>query len=74
MTSEGRTVVMCTHLLIEAEGLADQIVVLDSGSIVETGTHDELFAARGRYRALWDSGRSMAGAGTEAAVTEGSHR
>src|SRR4051795_534970 len=31
MTSEGRTVVMCTHLLVEAEGLADRIVVLDAG-------------------------------------------
>jgi ABC-type Mn2+/Zn2+ transport system ATPase subunit len=30
MTSEGCTVVMCTHLLVEAEGLADQIVVLES--------------------------------------------
>ena len=32
MTGEGRTVVMCTHLLIEAEGLADQIIVLEAGT------------------------------------------
>ena len=32
MTGEGRTVVMCTHLLVEAEGLADQIVVLENGT------------------------------------------
>lgn len=42
MTSEGRTVVMCTHLLIEAEGLADQIVVLDAGTDLMAGTQDEL--------------------------------
>ncbi|WP_208027790.1 ABC transporter ATP-binding protein [Rhabdothermincola sediminis] len=42
MTSDGRTVIMCTHLLIEAEGLADQIVVLENGSDLLTGTQEEL--------------------------------
>jgi len=42
MTDEGRTVVMCTHLLIEAEGLADQIVVLENGTDLLAGTQEEL--------------------------------
>jgi len=42
MTAEGRTVVMCTHLLIEAEGLADQIIVLESGTDLLTGPQDDL--------------------------------
>lgn len=42
MTAEGRTVVMCTHLLVEAEGLADQIIVLDSGTDLLAGTQAEL--------------------------------
>jgi ABC-type multidrug transport system ATPase subunit len=42
MTDEGRTVVMCTHLLIEAEGLADQIVVLESGTDLLSGSQEEL--------------------------------
>jgi ABC-2 type transport system ATP-binding protein len=42
MTSEGRTVVMCTHLLVEAEGLADRIVVLDGGTDLLAGSQDEL--------------------------------
>jgi ABC-2 type transport system ATP-binding protein len=42
MTDEGRTVVMCTHLLIEAEGLADQIVVLESGTDLLAGSQEEL--------------------------------
>lgn len=42
MTDDGRTVVMCTHLLIEAEGLADQIIVLESGTDLMAGTQQEL--------------------------------
>jgi ABC-2 type transport system ATP-binding protein len=42
MTSDGRTVVMCTHLLIEAEGLADQIIVLENGTDLLSGSQEEL--------------------------------
>jgi ABC-2 type transport system ATP-binding protein len=42
MTADGRTVVMCTHLLVEAEGLADQIIVLESGTDLLHGAQDEL--------------------------------
>ena len=42
MTADGRTVVMCTHLLVEAEGLADQIIVLENGTDLLTGPQDEL--------------------------------
>lgn len=42
MTADGATVVMCTHLLLEAEGLADQVVVLDSGRDLVSGTPVEL--------------------------------
>ena len=42
MTAEGRTVVMCTHLLSEAEGLADQVVVMEGGTDLIAGTPDEL--------------------------------
>jgi ABC-2 type transport system ATP-binding protein len=42
MTAGGHTVVMCTHLLVEAEGLADRIVVLDAGTNLLAGTQEEL--------------------------------
>jgi ABC-2 type transport system ATP-binding protein len=42
MTNDGSTVVMCTHLLLEAEGLADQVVVLQDGSSLVHGSPGEL--------------------------------
>ena len=42
MTADGRTVVMCTHLLAEAEGLADHIVVMEAGSSLIAGTPTDL--------------------------------
>jgi ABC-2 type transport system ATP-binding protein len=38
----GTSVVLCTHLLAEAEGLADQVVVLDGGEAVLSGRPQEL--------------------------------
>jgi ATP-binding cassette subfamily B protein len=33
--------------------MADQIIVLDKGTVIERGSHDELVAAAGRYAALF---------------------
>lgn len=45
MTARGRSVLLCTHLLSEAEGLADEMVVLQDGTTVVQGRPDDL--ARG---------------------------
>ncbi|MGW7298572.1 ABC transporter ATP-binding protein [Streptomyces sp. NPDC054829] len=50
--TDGRTALIVAHRLSQA-ATADRIVVMDAGRIVETGTHDELRAAGGRYAALW---------------------
>jgi ABC-2 type transport system ATP-binding protein len=42
MAGDGATVVLCTHLLLEAEGLADQVVVLEDGADLVAGAPDEL--------------------------------
>jgi len=42
MSEAGRTVVMCTHLLAEAEGLADHIVVLEAGAALVCGSPTEI--------------------------------
>ena len=49
-----RTVLVIAHRLHTIAD-ADQIVVLDQGHLVETGTHTELLNNNGRYRRLWDA-------------------
>jgi ATP-binding cassette subfamily B protein len=51
-----RTTVVVAHRLTTA-ARADRVVVLDAGTVVETGTHAELLAADGPYRRLWDAFR-----------------
>jgi ATP-binding cassette, subfamily B, bacterial len=49
----GRTTFVIAHRLSTITH-ADQIIVLEHGSIVERGTHTELLAAGGRYRRMVD--------------------
>ncbi|MBT8216135.1 MAG: ABC transporter ATP-binding protein [Acidimicrobiia bacterium] len=42
MAGQGRTIVMCTHLLHEAEGIADQVVLMNEGHAWVAGHPDRL--------------------------------
>ncbi len=48
---EGRTSFVIAHRLSTIQK-ADRILVLDSGSVVEMGAHDELMAREGHYREM----------------------
>ena len=49
---EGRTCFVIAHRLSTIQG-ADQILVMDSGAIVERGTHRELLSRKGAYYDLY---------------------
>ncbi|MDR6193898.1 ABC transporter ATP-binding protein [Siphonobacter sp. SORGH_AS_0500] len=50
---QNRTSLIISHRVSSAK-LADQIVLLDEGEIVEQGTHEELMKKNGAYRELYE--------------------
>ncbi len=52
--SKDKTAFIVTHRLGSAK-IADRIIVMDEGQIVETGTHDELIDRDGKYASMYES-------------------
>ena len=50
--ARGKCAVVVTHRLGSAK-LANRIIVMDAGEIIDTGTHDELLSRPGKYADMW---------------------
>jgi len=54
--SKGKTAVIVTHRLGSAR-IADRIVVMEQGKIVDVGSHDKLMEKPGKYREMYNAQR-----------------
>ena len=52
LKAEGRTVLLTTHYMEEAEVLCDRLAIMDHGHILEEGTVNELISRRFKERAV----------------------
>ncbi|KIW34875.1 uncharacterized protein PV07_01622 [Cladophialophora immunda] len=64
--AEGRTMVIIAHRLSTIVN-ANQILVLSHGTVVESGTHEELIALGGKYASMWRKQSRAQKAAAEAA-------
>lgn len=51
--TSGRTMLLMTHQLADIKAIADRIIVLSHGRVVEDGTHEELMKREGTYYDLF---------------------
>lgn len=62
--AESKTVILISHRLANVTG-ADNIYVMDKGTVAETGNHEALLAKGGAYARLWNAQQELENYGKE---------
>ena len=62
-----KTVILISHRLANVAD-ADNIYVLDNGTVSESGTHDELLQKQGHYAKLWNAQQALENFGKDGAA------
>ncbi|WP_435196034.1 ABC transporter ATP-binding protein [Natronomonas sp. EA1] len=57
--TDGKTTLVIAHRLSTVRD-ADTVLVIEDGTVVESGNHDELLALGGRYATLWNAQADLA--------------
>ena len=52
LKQQGKTIIIIAHRLSTVVH-ADEIVVLENGTVIEQGTHSHLYESKGRYYEMW---------------------
>jgi ABC-2 type transport system ATP-binding protein len=61
LRASGAAVILATHYMEEAERLADQVVIVDHGQVVSSGTPEELTGTSGQLRFRAEAGLDTEG-------------
>jgi ABC-type multidrug transport system fused ATPase/permease subunit len=70
---KGRTTFLITHKLHTVPEVADRVVMMEAGKVLDFGTHDELVARCEPYRRLYESGQQRRQDPSAAASTKAEH-
>ncbi|MDP0496586.1 MAG: ABC transporter ATP-binding protein [Verrucomicrobiota bacterium JB024] len=70
LKAQGKTILLCSHLLAQVEGVCDRVAIMDRGKVVLEGKVDDLLSKHDQQSLLVDTFPEAARADVEAALAK----